>query len=581
MTSQTEPLSPVPALLEQLALRTPTAVAIETASVEVTYAQLWERSGSVAASLRNLSEFRAGGLLGVLYPRGAEGIIVQLGIWRAGCAYVPLDPRLPGGRLEAILTDARPLAVLAPTGEGAAVATSVPVHHPDVSRVAGLGSDEAFTTCAYVIYTSGSTGTPKGVEVGHSSLANLVGWHQRTYDTKPGIRVGAFAGLAFDATVWDVWATLSSGATLVLPEDRTTTDVLTIRDFLTSRRIDHCFLSTPLAEQLITLPDPPATLQLLNTGGDRLRVHPPIDFPAAVHNHYGPTEATVVTTASEDLRKGDCGSFPNIGRPISGATVRLVDATGAEITEPGEGGELWIGGAVLALGYWRDDGLTRDRFQRTEDCSLWYRSGDICRWDRRGWLEYVERRDTQVNLRGHRIELAEIEQMLLSLPGVKQAAVVVRGDQFGGSLVALVCGDADGGYLRAELSRSLPTYMVPGVFRYVDELPLNSSAKIDRAALAQVVATDTKITSQAGEEPLDEPASTLDAVAGIWGALLGQTPAQSDDFFKIGGHSLVAARVTGRVREAFGIQIALQEIFGNPVLSDYARRVDELRVGGQ
>ncbi|WP_250404485.1 non-ribosomal peptide synthetase [Streptomyces cellostaticus] len=578
MTSAADSFTSILCALERLALDAPTAVAIETTTEEVTYAQLWERSGSVAAWLRNLPEFRPGGLLGVLYPRGAEGITVQLGTWRAGCAYLPLDPKLPRGRLEVILADARPFGVLAPEGEGTAVATSVPVRHPDSSRAVPEGSGTAPTTCAYVIYTSGSTGTPKGVEVGHSSLANLVGWHRRTYDTKPGTRVAAFAGLAFDATVWEVWSTLSSGAALVLPDDSITVDALAIRDFLTSRRVDHCFLSTPLAEQLVTLPESPATLRILTTGGDRLRVHPPVDFPAAVHNHYGPTEATVVTTASDDLRKGDRGSLPDIGRPISGAVVRLVDASGAEVTGIGEAGELWIGGAGLALGYRRDEDLTRERFRCTEDGSLWYRSGDICRWNQHGQLEYVERQDTQVNLRGHRIELAEIEQALLAVAEVEQAAVVVRDDQFGGSLVAFVCGAPSTGQLRAELSRALPTYMVPGTFHRLEELPLNSSGKIDRTALART-AMDAGPATEADDEPLGESAGTLDAVADIWGALLGQVPVPGDNFFEIGGHSLAAARVTSRVREAFGIDVGLQEIFGHPVLSEYARRVDGLRAG--
>ncbi|WP_284506236.1 non-ribosomal peptide synthetase [Streptomyces cellostaticus] len=579
MTSPAEPFTPARHVLERLALRTPDIVAIETATEEVTYAQLWERSGSVAAWLRNLPEFREGGLVGVLHPRGVAGIVVQLGIWRAGCAYLPLDPRLPQGRLEAILTDARPLAVLAPAGEGTALAGVLPVRHPEEADTATTDPNAVSATCAYVIYTSGSTGTPKGVAVGHASLANLVDWHRRTYGTGPGTRVAAFAGLAFDATVWEVWSTLLSGATLVLPEDRTTVDVSTIRDFLTRRRIDHCFLSTPLAEQFFALPDPPATLQILTTGGDRLRVHPPAGFPPAVYNHYGPTEATVVTTASDDLRKGDRAFLPDIGRPISGAAVRLVDASGATVTEPGEAGELWIGGMVLALGYWQDEELTRERFRRTEDGALWYRSGDICRWNRHGQLEYVERQDTQVNLRGHRIELAEIEQVLLGVAGVKQAVVVVRDDPYGGALVAFVSGVRDTEPLRSELTRSLPTYMVPGTFQLMDELPLNSSGKIDRAFLART-AGDHEPPAKADVEPLGDPSSTLAVVAGIWNEFLGRTPAPDDDFFQTGGHSLLAARVTGRVREAFGIDIALQEIFGHPVLVDYARRVDKLRTGG-
>ncbi|MEU2608441.1 non-ribosomal peptide synthetase [Streptomyces albus] len=571
----------VPRQVADLAARRPHGVAIECGAEEITYGQLWERSGRLAARMCAHPAHHAGGLAGVLLPRDVQAIVAQLAAWRAGCAYLPLDPDLPDGRLHALVQDAQPWVTLAPPQSaqrlprGSTVLSPGPGHAPG-EGAATDGHEPA--QAAYVVYTSGSTGTPKGVEVAHGSLANLVSWHRRTYGTTAGVRVAAFAGPGFDASVWEVWATLASGATLVLPQGLMAADVPGIRDFLDEHRIDQCFLSTPLAEQLLMLPQYPATLKLLTTGGDRLRVVPPRDFPAAVHNHYGPTEATVVTTAGGDLRGHDGRDLPPIGRPITGAEVRLVDEAGRELTRPGDSGELLIGGAVVATGYRNDPALTKERFESGPDGSVWYRSGDICRWNARGELDYVGRRDTQVNVRGVRIELAEVEQALLRVAGVDQAAVVVRDDPHGGTLVAYTSGTAEEAHIGAALRHSLPAAMRPSAVHRLGLLPLNSNGKIDRAALASRAreAAPSAPPHASGGGTSGQPPATADSVGRIWAGLLGRTPAAGDNFFEIGGHSLLAARVTGQVRELLGVQIGLDEIFGHPVLSDYARRVDEL-----
>ncbi|MFF2750173.1 amino acid adenylation domain-containing protein [Kitasatospora sp. NPDC058048] len=543
----------------------PDAVAVECGEQKLTYRQFWDAAAAVAGRIRQAEGHRSGCLVGLLFERGIEGIVAQLGSWLAGAAYLPLDPALPDGRVEAILHDARPVAVLAQEGLAGRVPAGVPVL--DSTGAAPAPAPVPPGPPAYVIYTSGSTGTPKGVEVGHAGLANLVSWHRETYGTRPGVRVAAFAGLGFDATVWEVWAALASGATLVLPTERLIVDSAVIAEFIERSAITHCFLSTPLAEQLFALPAPPVGLAVLLTGGDRLRVSPPAGFPAAVFNHYGPTEATVVTTASADLRRCPTEGAPVIGRPIAGAKVRLVDADGAEVAEPGVPGELLIGGDVLAFGYRGDPELTGRRFVADQDGNRWYSSGDLCRWTADGELEFVERRDAQVSIRGHRVEPAEVEQEILAVPGVDQAAVVHVPDQDGGSLRAFFCGEAEPGDIRAALTGRLPAYMLPAGLHRLVAMPLTPNGKIDRKALPDTPAA-------AAAEP-----STLGAtearIAEIWSELTGNVPRSGDSFFEIGGHSLIAARAVSRTREQFGIKIGLQAIFNHPVLADFSAEVDE------
>lgn len=556
-------------LLRRTVDANPDATALECGGHELTYRELWEAAVVVAGRIKQAEGYRSGCLVAVLFERGIEGVVAQLGTWLADAAYLPLDPALPDGRIESILGDARPVGVLAQDGLAGRVPAGVPVL--DGHATGAPPSTVGPAASAYVIYTSGSTGTPKGVEVGHGSLANLVSWHRTAYGIRPGVRVAAFAGLGFDATVWEVWAALGGGATLVLPTELMPVDSAVIAEFIERNAITHCFLSTPLAEQFFSLPDPPADLAVLLTGGDRLRVSPPASFPAAVFNHYGPTEATVVTTASDDLRRRPTEWAPVIGRPITGARARLVDAEGAAVTDPDVPGELLIGGDVLALGYRNDPELTSRRFVTDEEGGRWYASGDICRWTADGELEFVERRDAQVSIRGHRVEPAEVEQEMLAVPGVDQAAVVHLPDQDGGSLRAFFCGAAEPGPIRTALTGRLPKYMLPAGLHRLAAMPLTPNGKIDRKAL---LSTPADAPAEVPAE-LSSPGTTEGRIAAIWSELTGTLPGSGDSFFEIGGHSLIAARAVSRTREQFGIKIGLQTIFNHPVLADFSAKVDE------
>ncbi|MEU1483965.1 non-ribosomal peptide synthetase [Streptomyces sp. NPDC005752] len=571
-------------LLRRFAEENPDSTAVECGKDVLTYRRLWDEAGTVAARLQETEGFEPDCLFAVLFERGVPGVVAQLAAWRAGAAYLPLDPALPDGRIESVLDDARPLAALAQPDLRHRIPRTVPV---SPGALPGPAEPKRVRpTLAYCIYTSGSTGTPKGVEVAHASLSNLLDWHRETYGTGSGTRVAAFAGLGFDASVWETWAALANGATLVLPAEPLGGDVAAIADFLQENAIEQCFLSTPLAEELIGSDTPPQSLRVLLTGGDRLRVRPGGSFPAAVHNHYGPTEATVVTTASRDLRgTGDPGRPPVIGKPITGARVRLVDPRGLDVDGPGATGELLISGAVLASGYRNDPTLTAEKFARTAPAAdggpeshdentggtsgRWYASGDVCRWTDSGDLEFVERRDTQLSVRGNRVEPAEIEHAMLLVADVSQSAVVLCDDGSGGSLVAFYTGEAPAEALQEELAARLPRYMVPSRVQRLDAMPLTPNGKIDRNALRDVRAEPAPQSDEAFR-----PGSVEEGIAEIWTDLTGIVPSARDNFFDVGGHSLLAARMIGKVRDRFGVKVGLRAVFDHPVLEDLAAEVD-------
>ncbi|WP_263972318.1 non-ribosomal peptide synthetase [Spongiactinospora rosea] len=283
----------------------------------------------------------------------------------------------------------------------------------------------------------------------------------------------------------------------------------------------------------------------------------------------------MVTTATGDLRNSGNAALPPIGRPVRDAEVRLADASGDDVAEPGIDGELLIGGSILATGYWNDSRLTAEKFITDQAGRRWYRSGDICRWAPDGELEFVGRRDGQVSLRGFRIELTEIELAILAGGDVSQAAVVHQAGDDGGRLLAFFCGDAGESAIRAHLLGMLPRYMVPAIIRRLESMPLTVNGKVDRASLAH------SLPDTAGEAVLDltpqEDGGVFSAIAEIWGGLLGRSPRPDDDFFAVGGHSLLAARVTGQVRKDLGVNVGLEVLFEHPVLTDYVSRVKDLR----
>ena len=341
-----------------------------------------------------------------------------------------------------------------------------------------------------MIYTSGSTGRPKGVEIEHRGLLNLVHWHQHKYGITPQDRGSQVAGPGFDASVWETWPYLAAGASLEIAAEEERISSEKLRDWLVEKELTVAFLPTPLAEALMRHKDwKPQHLRTILTGGDRLQHRPAENWPVEVVNHYGPTESTVVATSAAIEKDGT--GLPPIGRPISNIRVYVFDVQ-MRLAPVGVAGELYIGGAGLARGYAGRPDLTAERFVpdalSQEPGARLYRTGDQCRWNSRGELEFVGRKDQQVKIRGYRIEIGEIEAVLKQHGGIRDAVVTVQEKESGDKLlvahvVPATSVELDIAGLRQYLQNRLPAYMVPSAFMPLDDIPLNPSGKPDRQAL--------------------------------------------------------------------------------------------------
>ncbi|RKT55884.1 non-ribosomal peptide synthase/polyketide synthase [Saccharothrix australiensis] len=551
--------APLARLVERQAGRTPDALAL-TGAAELTFAQLDRAANRLAHHLiaRGAGPER---LVAVRLPRSADLVIAELAVLKAGAAFLPVDPSYPAERIALMLDDARPLLVL----DG-------PV---DVSGLPGTAPDVAVRPehPAYVIYTSGSTGRPKGVVVTHAGIATFSAAEIAHLDVRPGDRVLEFSSPSFDASVLELCLSLPAGAALVVPpEGPLLGDRLA--EVLTAHRVTHALIP-PVA--LATLPDValPAFRSLV-VGGDAC---PPdlVDRWAPgrrMVNAYGPTESTVVATWSAPLTPG---GTPPIGRPIPGTEVHVLDPALRPVPI-GVPGELYVSGAGLARGYLDRPGLTASRFVANPfgaPGSRMYRTGDVVRWRRDGRLEFVGRADEQVKIRGFRVELGEVEAALLRHPDVREAVVVARADGAGHKrLVAYVVGAvAD---LRDFLAESLPDHLVPSLFVPIDAMPVSPNGKVDRARLP---APDFSALSTAGHVPPSGPVE--EALAAVWADVLG-VPAvgAEDNFFTLGGDSILSMQVVARARQA-GLRFTTRDLFVHQTVARLAPAVRLEEGGGE
>ncbi|HZQ48956.1 MAG TPA: non-ribosomal peptide synthetase [Candidatus Dormibacteraeota bacterium] len=576
-------------LVSHHAATSPNTLAVTDGDGRLTYADLDARSNRLAHRLVSLRVAR-GDLVAVCIERSADLVITLLGILKAGAVYVPLDPTYPRLRLTGMLEDSGARILITRPG---AVAELSPL--PRGIRVLDIGDAMAGAAnpgppnvevsdadLAYVIYTSGSTGRPKGVEITHSGLLNLVRWHQRAFAVTASDRATHVSSPAFDATGWEIWPYLTAGASVhVAPEDARVAPAL-MRDWLVERGITVTFLPTPVAERILALDWPPhSALRLLLAGGDTLHVRPPSGLPYAVINNYGPTETTVVAT-SGIVPAADSGKRPTIGRPIDNTEAWILDED-LRPTPAGVPGELYIGGAGVARGYHGRPDLTAQRFIANpfdSGTSRLYRTGDLAAWTDDGEIEFLGRVDLQVKIRGFRIELDEIAHHLNRHPGVQVSAVAAREDEPGEKqLVAYVVPEPgtvpDAREMRAALGERLPEYMIPAAFVVLDALPLTPNGKVDRAALP-APAPGIALAETTAAEPPRSPVE--ERVGAIVSSLLRRDQVGMDDnFFLLGGNSLMGAQLVTRIAEVFKVDVPLRVLFATPNVRQLAAEV-ELRV---
>ncbi|PPK65378.1 non-ribosomal peptide synthetase [Actinokineospora auranticolor] len=527
-------------------LRVTAEPAVEQGDVVLTYAELDAAANRLA---RLLIERGAGPerIVALRLPRSIDLVVAQLAVLKAGAAYLPVDPNYPAERIAFMLEDARPVLVIDEPLDASGYSAVPP-------RV-----DISVDAPAYVIYTSGSTGRPKGVVVTHRGLANFSAAEIERFEVAAGDRVLAFSSPSFDASVLELCMALPAGATLVIPPAGPLVGE-PLGSALRDLRITHALIP-PVA--LATVPPMEFPhLKTLIVGGDAssadlVRRWAPV---TRLVNAYGPTEVTVVASWTEPLSAAD--GAPPIGRPLPNTRTYVLDEDLRPVPA-GVPGELYVAGVGLARGYLRRPGLTASRFVANPfEPGRMYRTGDVVRWTRDGQLEFVGRADDQVKVRGFRIELGEIESVIGARPGVRSVAVVVREDEPGVKrLVAYVVGATDG--LREALLAALPEHMVPAAFVALDALPLTANGKLDRRALPIPEWTAADVVAPRSEAER--------VVAAAWADVLGiPEVGATDNFFALGGDSILSIRVVARLREALGTDVSPRLLFDHPTVEGLA-----------
>jgi amino acid adenylation domain-containing protein len=576
-------------LVEEQARIRPQALAAESQGRQLTYRELDERAESLAGRLRNHG-VQADSLVAIYLERSIEMLVGLLAVWKAGGAYVPIDPEYPADRVRFMLEDTKAVAVLTQKAlAGALPAVDATVVHLDAEedRVAADAGDHHRRSAnsperlAYLIYTSGSTGRPKGVPIKHSSLFNLICWHQQAYQVTPADRASQIAGTAFDASVWEIWPYLSAGASIHFPDHDTRLDGGQLVRWLADQHITLTFLPTPLAESALRESWPQTSaLRVLLTGGDRLTYRPARKLPFRLVNHYGPTENTVVSTCA-DVDECPGHAAPPIGRPLPNTQFYVVDRH-LQPAPIGVPGELLLGGVQLTPGYWNRPELTAERFIPNpfgaEPGARLYRTGDLVRLLPDGNLEFLGRIDNQVKLRGFRIELGEIESALSQHPAVWEAVVLAREDAPGEKILVayLVAKNPPADLvdqLREWVRAAMPEYMVPAHFVLLKALPRTHNGKLDREALPppSVGSASPRRAAVAPRTPSEE------WVLGVFRDVLDRSDfGVFDSFFDLGGHSLMAARLMFRLRAVSGFDLPLRQLFERPTVAGLAEAVDGL-----
>jgi amino acid adenylation domain-containing protein len=559
-------------LLERQAALTPDAVAARSGDRRWSYRELDRAANRAGHLLRGLDvgpETR----VGVCLPRSLEMLATMLGIFKAGGVWVPLDPTLPQRRLDQIMSDAG-LAVIVTAPQYADLVAGYPAHRVEVTEddprlIAGpsdgpVSSPVRPANAAYILFTSGSTGGPKGVVLEHRNLINIITWAHRELGPETFASVPLISSMTFDVCMWEIFTALNGGGTVVIAED-----ALALPRTAGADTVSLVTAVPSIWSELLKMGGPPGSARTVISNGEVLA--PPVlrglaELPGIerIYNMYAPTETTTFSLFTI-VRPGE--PIP-IGRPMLNTKAYILDPHKRPVP-PGVVGELHLGGAGVTRGYLNRPALTAERFIpdpfSTTGGERLYATGDLVRHAPDGRILYVGRVDHQVKLRGARIELGEVEAVMLTHPAVGEACAMVRRAASGDELVAAAAprpgatvSDIE---LRGFLADRLPGYMVPAVLRVTDSLPLLPSGKLDRKALLALLAADS--AARPTEAAVGEPE---ERVAACWAAVLGSTAGATDNFFDAGGNSLLIIALREALRAAFGREVHVTDLFRHPTI---------------
>uniref|UniRef100_UPI001F28F2D4 non-ribosomal peptide synthetase n=1 Tax=Tenacibaculum piscium TaxID=1458515 RepID=UPI001F28F2D4 len=565
--------STVVELFEAQVLKTPKAIAVVSEEASLTYKELDETSNQLAHYLISKG-VSVEDKVGICMDRNLKMIIGILGILKSGAAYVPIDPDYPQSRKDYMLEDSGVKILLSES--------VMTLSDKDYIEVVLLDSDWDTISIestdrlknrispdnlVYILYTSGSTGQPKGVAMPHRGMFNLISSYYNMRINHE--RVTQFNSMSFDASFSEVFFTLTQGGALYMLPSPLKGDLRAYVEFMNTNEIKTTFLPTSffhfiggenVLEKLIYLED-------FIIAGEQLQLSKSVikglnQMDVTLHNHYGPTEAHVVTTKKVDYRlKNIADQLTDIGKPIANTQVYVLNQN-LGLVPTGSVGELCIGGVQVANGYLNKTELSNKKFVTNpfKNDELMYRTGDLARWLPGGNIEFLGRKDDQVKVRGYRIELGEIENILSQLSGVTQSCVLVKQDnERNNRLIAYVVmeTDFDKEVLQEQLQDNLPEYMVPRLWMELDEMPLTSNGKLDKRALPEL--DSMELSSKAYAVP---KTATEKGLVAIWQGLLGiEQVGIYDNFFELGGHSLLATRLVSMIRNELNIEVTIRDIF--------------------
>jgi amino acid adenylation domain-containing protein len=611
-------------LFEEQVKKTPNNIAARDAKNQLTYKELNERSNQLAHYLIQNYKLNKGAIVGVCLERSVNLIVSLLGIMKTGAAYVPIDLSCPKDRISFILKDTRAVATITENkhkGSFLGVSSKLILldeekTYIDKQNKQNLQNFVTPDSIIYTIYTSGSTGQPKGAILEHRGIVNLVSWYREEFNLSRNDISCQFASFGFDVFICETLPFLISGGTVHFINEDIKRDPRDLLNWLDVNKITFCELPVSLGA-IVLEEELPKTLSLriLKVGGEKVKTLPNKLFPFDIVNIYGPTEVSVDSFFSKlySISPKPCHHFSNlaappIGRPIHNLQAYIIDKH-MQPVPIGVIGEICISGTGVGRGYLNNPQLTAEKFinnpfSHAENYTL-YKTGDLGRYLSDGNIEFVRRADDQVKIRGFRIELGEIESTLVSHENVSQVVVMAREDKPGhkqlvayivvaereaassltcesilssssGDSFSVLAGEslpAVSETLRNHLALSLPDYMVPSFFVYVDKIPLTSNGKVDRKSLP---APDLSLRSIADEYVA--PQSTLElSLSSIWSEVLKvEKIGIHDNFFKIGGHSLLATQVISRIRHAYNIDIPLRALFEQPTIAALGKVVDSL-----
>jgi amino acid adenylation domain-containing protein len=573
-------------LFEKQKSKTPGETAVIFGNEKLTYSQLGQKADNLATAILKNSPDSL--IAGVSTYRSIETTVSVLAILKSGKAYLPLDPDYPQDRLQQIITDSGvDLCLTVSAQKPLFEPLSINILTSDTDYEAVAGAIPTSKSACYVLYTSGSTGIPKGVSMGHAALANLLSWQQKNSISATGVNTLQFAPLSFDVSFQEIFATLTTGGTLVLVDDDLRVDPYRLLKYIEVNAVNRIFLPFVVLQYLTEAADAekyfPACLKEVITAGEQLKITPQIArfFSSlrgcVLYNQYGPTETHVVTQLKLDGDPALWPLLPSIGIAIDETEILILDEELKELPD-GETGELCVSGVSLADGYLNRPEMTAEKFvnwQGSENkTTRIYRTGDLARYMPDGNIDYLGRRDTQVKIRGNRVELGEIEVLINQLNDIQQAIVVAREDVPGSKrLVAYLVSaknKPDTDYVRKSIEQQLPDFMLPSAYVWLNELPKTSSGKVDRKNLPKpdLQRPELSVLYKAPSTPLEKN------ITAIWMELLLLDKIGVDDnFFQLGGNSLLALKTVAELKHRFGYNVPITKLYQFPTVNGIANLV--------